>query len=148
MRTAGGGLRPCVSTDDAPSAEGDMFATVHTAHVAQRGQDGSLGGGSASPHADRTGSLSPGKCADVPLLNAHDPTVFRFDNPAGTIVAAGHPSPVGTVPVARRVVKRGGRLLDVDVPTLRQRLVEPRDWIDDAAGVRLNRTWHPRSGSD
>jgi 5-methylthioadenosine/S-adenosylhomocysteine deaminase len=46
------------------------------------------------------------------------------------------------------VVKRSGRLLDVDLPTLRRRLVESRDRIAGAAGVPLDGTWHPRTDSD
>jgi 5-methylthioadenosine/S-adenosylhomocysteine deaminase len=83
----------------------------------------------------------------VILLRADDPTVFPFNNPAGTIVAAGHPGLVDTVLVAGRVVKRGGRLLDVELPTLRSRLVESRDRIAAAAGVPLDGTWHPSTDS-
>jgi 5-methylthioadenosine/S-adenosylhomocysteine deaminase len=157
-RALAAGLRPSLSTDDAPSAGGDMFATMRSAHVAQRGLDGSLNardvlafatidGASACGLADRTGSLAPGKDADVILLSADDPTVFPFNNPAGTIVAAGHPGLVDTVLVAGRVVKRGGRLLDVDLPRLRSRLVESRDRIAAAAGVPLDGTWHPSTDS-
>jgi cytosine/adenosine deaminase-related metal-dependent hydrolase len=84
----------------------------------------------------------------VILLKADDPTVFPFNNPAGTIVAAGHPGLVDTVLAAGRVVKRGGRLLDVDLPTLRSQLVESRDRIAAAAGVRLDGSWQPSTDSD
>ena len=88
-----------------------MFATMRTAQVTQRGLDGSLNakdvlefatvdGAAACGLADRTGSLTPGKDADVILLNADDPTVFPCNNPAGTIVVAGHPGLVDTVLVA------------------------------------------------
>jgi cytosine/adenosine deaminase-related metal-dependent hydrolase len=82
----------------------------------------------------------------VILLDADDPSVFPFNNPAGTIVAAGHRGLVDTVLVAGRVVKRGGRLLD-DLPTLRRGLVGSRDRIAAAAGVQLDGTWHPSTGS-
>jgi 5-methylthioadenosine/S-adenosylhomocysteine deaminase len=158
-RMLAAGLRPSLSTDDAPSARGDMFGTMRSAHVAQRGLDGILNardvlefatvdGAAACRLADRTGSLSPGKDADLVLLSKHDPTVFPFNHPAGTLVAAGHPGLVDTVLVAGRVVKRGGRLLDVDLPTLRGRLVESRDRIASAAGVRLDGTWYPSTDSD
>jgi 5-methylthioadenosine/S-adenosylhomocysteine deaminase len=157
-RMLAAGLRPSLSTDDAPSAGGDMFATMRSAHVTQRGLDGSLNardvlafatidGAAACGLADRTGSLSPGKDADLILLSKDDPTVFPFNNPAGTIVAAGHPGLVDTVLVAGRVVKRGGRLLHVDLATLRSRLVESRDRIAAAAGVPLDGTWHPSTDS-
>jgi len=157
-RVLAAGLRPSLSTDDAPSAGGDMFASMRSAHVAQRGLDGTLNardvlefatidGAAACGLVDRTGSLTPGKDADVILLSADDPTVFPFNNPAGTIVAAGHPGLVDTVLVAGRVVKHGGRLLDIELPTLRNRLVESRDRIAAAAGIPLDGTWHPSSDS-
>ncbi|MFF4546668.1 hypothetical protein ACFY1J_20990 [Streptomyces sp. NPDC001406] len=55
--------------------------------------------------AARTGT-TPGMDADLILLRADDLTVFPANNPAGTIVAAGHPGLVDTVLVAGRVVKR------------------------------------------
>ena len=71
-RMLAAGLRPSLSTDDAPSAGGDMFATMRSAYAVQRGLDGSLNardllefatvdGAAACGLADRTGSLSPGK---------------------------------------------------------------------------------------
>ncbi len=158
-RLLAAGLRPSLSTDDAPSAAGDLFATMRSAHVTQRGLDGSLNakdvlrfatadGAAACGLADRTGSLTPGKDADVILLNADDPTVFPFNNPAGTIVSAGHPGLVDTVLVAGSVVKREGRLVGVDLTALRSRLVESRDRIAAAAGVPLDGSWRPTAEAD
>lgn len=128
-RMMGAGLRPSLSTDDAPSAAGDMFATID--------------GAAACGLAGHTGRLSSGMAADVILLNSNDPTVLPFNNPAGSIVASGHPGIVETVLVAGRVVKREGHLVDVDLPTLRTRLRESRDRIAATAGVALDGTWHP-----
>ncbi|GAB3845044.1 hypothetical protein GCM10027610_060550 [Dactylosporangium cerinum] len=154
-RMLAAGLRPSLSTDDAPSAGGDMFATMRTAYTVQRGLDGGLNardvlefatvdGARACGLAARTGSVTPGKDADLVLLRTDDLTVFPANNPAGTIVTAGHPGLVDTVLVAGRVVKRDGRLLDVDLPTLRMRLVASRNRIAAAAGVPLDGTWQPR----
>jgi 5-methylthioadenosine/S-adenosylhomocysteine deaminase len=154
-RALAAGLRPTLSIDDCPSVGGDMFATMRTAFVVQRGLDGGLNsrdvlefatvdGAAACGIATRTGSLTPGKAADVILLRADDLTVFPANHPAGTIVAAGHPGLVDTVLVAGRVVKRDGVLVDVDLPTLRSRLVESRDRIAAAAGIPLDGTWRVR----
>jgi 5-methylthioadenosine/S-adenosylhomocysteine deaminase len=154
-RALAAGLRPTLSIDDCPSVGGDMFATMRTAFVVQRGLDGGLNsrdvlefatvdGAAACGIATRTGSLTPGKAADVILLRANDLTVFPANHPAGTIVAAGHPGLVDTVIVAGRVVKRDGVLVDVDLPTLRSRLVESRDTIAAAAGIPLDGTWRVR----
>jgi 5-methylthioadenosine/S-adenosylhomocysteine deaminase len=132
-----------------------MFATMRTAFVVQRGLDGGLNsrdvlefatidGARACGLAARTGSLTPGKDADVILLRADDLTVFPANHPTGTIVAAGHPGLVDTVLVAGRMVKRDGVLVGVDLPTLRTRLAESRDRIASAAGLPLDGTWRVR----
>ena len=41
-RMLAAGLRPALSTDDCPAAGGDMFSTMRTAYVVQRGLDGCL----------------------------------------------------------------------------------------------------------
>jgi cytosine/adenosine deaminase-related metal-dependent hydrolase len=153
-RMMAAGLRPSLSTDDSPSAAGDMFSTMRSAHVTQRGLDGTLNardvlefatidGASACGLADHAGTLSPGKSADVILLDANDPTVFPFNNPVGTLVTSGHPGVVDTVLVAGQVVKRDGRLLDVDMALLRNRLRESRNRIAAAAGIALDGSWRP-----
>jgi 5-methylthioadenosine/S-adenosylhomocysteine deaminase len=154
-RMLAAGLRPTLSIDDCPSAGGDMFSTMRTAFAVQRGLNGGLrsrdllefatvDGAQACGLAARTGSITPGKDADVILLRADDPTVFPATNPAGTIVAAGHPGLVDTVLVAGRVVKRAGALVDVNLPALRTLLLESRNRVAAAAGIPLDGTWRPR----
>jgi 5-methylthioadenosine/S-adenosylhomocysteine deaminase len=158
-RMLAAGLRPTLSTDDCPSAAGDMFATMRTAYAVQRGLTGGLqsrdvlefatvNGARACGLAARTGSITPGKDADLVLLRADDLTVYPPNNPVGMIVASGHPGLVDTVLVAGRVVKRGGVLVDVDLPALMARLVESRNRIAAAAGVPLDGTWRPRPESE
>ncbi|MFJ5227334.1 amidohydrolase family protein [Streptomyces sp. NPDC088400] len=154
-RMLAAGLRPTLSVDDVPSVGGDMFAAMRTAFVVQRGLDGGLNsrdllefatvdGAHALGLAAHTGSLTPGKAADVILLRTDDITVLPVTDPAGTIVAAGHPGLVDTVLVAGRVVKRDGVLVDVDLPALKARLVDSRDKVAAAAGVPLDGTWRPQ----
>lgn len=158
-RMLAAGLRPTLSIDDCPSAGGDMFATMRTAYGVQRGLDGGLrsrdalefatvDGARACGLAARTGSLTPGKDADIILLRADDPTVFPVTDPGGTIVAAGHPALVDTVLVAGRVVKRDGQLVGVDLSALQTRLLESRNRIAAAAGIALDGTWRPRTESE
>ncbi|MFF7146319.1 MULTISPECIES: amidohydrolase family protein [Streptomyces] len=149
------GLRPTLSVDDVPSAGGDMFSTMRAAFAAQRGLDGALrsrdlldfvtvdAAASLGLQA-RTGTLTPGKDADLILLRTDDLTVFPVSDPAGTIVSAGHPGLVDTVLAAGRIVKRDGALLGVDLTALRTRLLESRDRIAAAAGIPLDGTWHPQ----
>ncbi|WBB61868.1 amidohydrolase family protein [Streptomyces sp. WMMC500] len=154
-RALAAGLRPTLSIDVVPSVAGDMFAAMRAALAAQRGLDGTLNArdliasatldAAASCGLDsRTGSITPGKEADLILLRTDDVTVFPVTDPAGSLVSAGHPGLVDTVLVAGRVVKRDGALVGVDLPALRARLLASRDRIAQAAGVPLDGTWNPR----
>jgi cytosine/adenosine deaminase-related metal-dependent hydrolase len=65
--------------------------------------------------ADRVGSLTPGRAADLMLLRTDAVGLAPLRAPAEAVVLAAHPGMVDTVLVAGRVVKRHGRLLaDVD----------------------------------
>ncbi|MFJ6081758.1 amidohydrolase family protein [Streptomyces sp. NPDC092369] len=153
-RVLAAGLRPTLSVDDVPSVGGDLFSTMRTALAVQRGLDGGLRcrdllefttvDAARSCGLDtRTGSLTPGKDADVILLRTDDLTVFPVTDPIGTIVSAGHPGLVDTVLVAGRVVKRDGVLVGVDLPAFRTRLLDSRDRVAAAAGIPLDGTWRP-----
>lgn len=153
------GLRPTLSIDDVPSVGGDMFSTMRTVFAVQRGLDGGLRSRDLLEFATvdaarscgldaRTGSITPGKDADVILLRTDDLTVFPVTDPVATIVSAGHPGLVDTVLVAGRVVKRDGVLVGVDLPASRSRLVASRDRIAAAAGIPLDGTWRPRPESE
>ncbi|GAA3839026.1 amidohydrolase family protein [Streptomyces phyllanthi] len=157
-RALAAGLRPTLSVDDVPSVGGDMFSTMRTAFAVQRGLDGGLRSrdllsfttidAAASCGLDtRTGSLAPGKDADIILLRADDITVFPVTDPTATIVSHGHPGLVDTVLVAGRTVKRDGVLVDVDLPALKTRLTASRDRVAAAADVQLDLTWHPQPAS-
>ncbi|WP_329529339.1 amidohydrolase family protein [Streptomyces sp. NBC_01462] len=153
-RALAAGLRPTLSIDVVPSVGGDMFSAMRAAFAAQRGLDGGLhardllefttvnAAGSCGLDT-RTGSLTPGKDADIILLRTDDLTVFPVTDPIGSIVSAGHPGLVDTVLVAGRVVKRDGALVGVDLPELRTRLLASRDRIAAAADVPLDGTWNP-----
>ncbi|MEV4130438.1 amidohydrolase family protein [Nocardia sp. NPDC049707] len=158
-RALAAGLRPTLSIDVVPSVSGDMFTVMRAAFAAQRGLDGGLlardllqfttiDAAASCGLAARTGSLTPGKSADIILLRTDDPTVFPVTDPVGTIVSAGHPGLVDTVLVAGRVVKCDGKLLEADLPMLRNRLLESRDRIAAAAGVQLNGTWDPQPDTE
>ena len=153
-RALAAGVRPTLSVDDVPSVGGDMFSTMRTAFAVQRGLDGGLRSrdllefttidAARSCGLDaRTGSVTPGKDADLILLRTDDLTMFPVTDPAGSIVSAGHPGLVDTVLVAGQVVKRDGELVGVDLSALRARLLASRDRIAAAAGIPVDGTWRP-----
>jgi cytosine/adenosine deaminase-related metal-dependent hydrolase len=65
-----------------------------------------------------TGSLTPGKKADLILLRADALNIAPLNVPAGQIVLAAQPRNVDSVWVDGVARKRGGELLGMDVPAL------------------------------
>jgi 5-methylthioadenosine/S-adenosylhomocysteine deaminase len=83
----------------------------------------------------KTGSLTPGKEADIIILDATAPNVFPINNVPGAVVSLMERTNVETVIVAGKVRKWKGKLLGVDLPHLRQQLEASRDFIFSKAGV-------------
>jgi cytosine/adenosine deaminase-related metal-dependent hydrolase len=77
-----------------------------------------INGARALGLGDVTGSLTPGKRADVLLVRGGDLNVAPVGDPESTVVRAVTPANVDTVIVDGRVLKRAGRLTQVDVPQL------------------------------
>ncbi|MGF1627066.1 MAG: amidohydrolase family protein [Alphaproteobacteria bacterium] len=82
-----------------------------------------------------TGSLTPGKAADIVLLDAQAINVAPLNNAAGAVVTLMERSNVDTVMVAGKVKKWQGGLLDFDIARLRAELEASRDYLFEAAGV-------------
>jgi cytosine/adenosine deaminase-related metal-dependent hydrolase len=83
----------------------------------------------------KTGSLTPGKEADIIILDATHINVFPVNHVPGAVVQMMERSNVETVIVAGKVRKWKGRLLDVNLRRLRGELENSRDFIFNAAGV-------------
>lgn len=62
----------------------------------------------------QTGSLTPGKCADVIMIDTRHVNLGVFTDPAHMLVEAAQPSNVDTVIVDGRILKRAGRLTSLD----------------------------------
>jgi len=83
----------------------------------------------------KTGSLTPGKEADIILLDATALNVAPLNNVPGAVVSLMDRTNVETVIVAGKVRKWRGKLVDVDLTKLRRRLEASRDHIFAAAGI-------------
>jgi cytosine/adenosine deaminase-related metal-dependent hydrolase len=86
----------------------------------------------------KTGSLTPGKEADILILDATALNVAPLNNVPGAVVSLMDRTNVETVIVAGKVRKWKGKLLDVDLPYLRRQLEDSRDYLFGAAGVPQN----------
>jgi cytosine/adenosine deaminase-related metal-dependent hydrolase len=86
----------------------------------------------------KTGSLTPGKEADIIILDATAVNVAPLNNVPGAVVSLMDRTNVETVIVAGKVRKWKGKLLDVDLNNLRRQLENSRDDIFAAAKVQQN----------
>lgn len=64
--------------------------------------------------ADRTGSITPGKRADLVLVRTSDPNMAPVGDPYEAIVSLGLPTNVDTVIVDGRVLRRAGKFTAFD----------------------------------
>jgi 5-methylthioadenosine/S-adenosylhomocysteine deaminase len=100
-------------------------------------------GGAKGLRLDRKiGSLTPGKEADVILLDAEAINVAPLNNVPGAVVTLMERSNVDTVLVAGKVKKWKGSLLGFDVARLRGELEKSRDYLFATAGVERNLFGH------
>ncbi len=83
----------------------------------------------------KVGSLTPGKEADILILDATRINVAPLNQVPGAVVSLMDRTNVETVIVAGKVRKWKGHLLDVDLDHLRQQLEASRDFVFAAAGI-------------
>ncbi len=75
-----------------------------------------INGARALGLADITGSLTPGKRADIILIRTTDLNIAPLAQIETTVVMSAAPANVDTVMVDGRILKRDGQLLHLDVP--------------------------------
>jgi 5-methylthioadenosine/S-adenosylhomocysteine deaminase len=149
-----------LSSDVATTASADQFTQMHAIFGSERGRkhqaawDADLDGLEASPGlitsrqvlewatlggarvagiADRTGSLTPGKKADVVIIDAKAVNVAPVIDPVGAVVCAADISKVKTVLVDGEVLKEDFRLkADLDKP--RRAVEASRDYLLEKFG--------------
>jgi len=127
------GVHLTISLDTmAASDNSDVFAALRTQMCLERGRyedatvynpdqvlrQATIEGARALGLADLTGSLTPGKKADLILLRADALNIAPLNVPAGQIVLAAQPRNVDSVWIDGIARKRGGELLGMDVPGL------------------------------
>ena len=83
----------------------------------------------------KVGSLTPGKEADIVLLDANAINVAPLNHVPGAVVTLMERSNVDTVIVAGKIRKWRGALLGADLPTLRRELEASRDYLFETTGV-------------
>jgi cytosine/adenosine deaminase-related metal-dependent hydrolase len=155
-------IRPGLGIDDERAAPGDMFAQMRTTISLQHATvfDLKLAGKAGIPRmmntrqvirsatadgADAvglggvTGSLEPGKRADVVVLRTDRPNIFPINDPIGAVVWGMDTSNIDRVFVDGRAVMRDG-VLDADVAGARAAATSARDRVASAAGHGVGST--------
>ena len=151
------GHLPSLSSDVECTMTADMFTQMRSAMTLQRmfanekalaGQTypkllgsadvlrfATMGGAKGLKLDAKTGSLTPGKEADIILLNASALNVAPLNHVPGAVVTLMERNNVDTVLVAGKVKKWRGELLGVDIPRLRRELEASRDYLFQQAGI-------------
>lgn len=156
------GVRPSLSVDVECTLTADMFTQMRTAMALQRMfvNANKLGEPNTPPTGNlpllttrdvigfatvngardlrldqKVGSLTPGKEADIVILDAEAINVAPLNHVPGAVVSLMERSNVETVIVAGKIRKWNGRLLDANLNKLRRDLENSRDYLFAQAGI-------------
>ncbi|MEU8840522.1 amidohydrolase family protein [Streptomyces roseus] len=149
------GIRPGLSIDVEVALAGDMFTQMRTLHAIQRmravnaaygtGREPSritthdvldfatLQGARTNGLAGVTGSLTPGKKADLLVIRAEDLNNMPLNDPIGTVVLGADARNISAVLINGEPRKWNGQVLDVDLPALRREVRASRDHVLNAS---------------
>jgi cytosine/adenosine deaminase-related metal-dependent hydrolase len=145
------GLRPSLSIDVVTTVPGDMFTEIRAAFAVERVRPlavfwernepaqglltarqmlemATINGAHVAGVEDRTGSLTPGKQADVVVLDATALNMVPIHDPVAAVTLCADVSNVESVLVAGAFRKRDGRLL-ADVARARDLVDSSRDYL-------------------
>ena len=173
-RIYGAGSTPSLGIDIASNYAGDMFAQMRLMLQTMRFRDyetanaglpvtarfaarkmlefATLGGATVIGASSYTGSLTPGKKADIMLTRMDSVNMAPVLDPVAALVFYADVSDIDSVWVDGVAKKRGGKLVGVDWPSTRDRLVRSRDRINEAFAKipedQIRGAWGPLWGID
>jgi cytosine/adenosine deaminase-related metal-dependent hydrolase len=154
------GLRPSLSVDVETNVPNDFFTQMRSAISLQRiliyeqmleGKEdlpdvlnardvlefATIEGARANGLEDKVGSLTPGKEADIIMLDTTRANIFPINDPIGAVVWGMDTSNVDTVMVGGKILKRDGKLLGVDLARVRKTAYDSRDYVVKTSGFKL-----------
>lgn len=156
MKAIEHGLAPSLSIDVVTTVPGDMFTQIRAAFGAERARVNAecwtadtpvpdtmltardmltmatVNGARVAGLESRTGSLTPGKRADIVLIDTRPLNVAPVIDPVAAVTLSADVSNVDTVIIDGVVRKRHGELVGVDVSRVRRLVEESRDHLLDA----------------
>jgi cytosine/adenosine deaminase-related metal-dependent hydrolase len=146
------GLRPSLSIDVVTTVPGDMFTQIRAAFACERArvnaqcweanveipdtmltarqvlEMATINGAHVAGLENRTGSLTPGKRADVVVIDASAPNIAPLIDPVAAVTLCADVSNVKTVIVGGQIRKRDGRLV-ADLERARRLVEASRDYL-------------------
>jgi cytosine/adenosine deaminase-related metal-dependent hydrolase len=151
------GIRPSLSSDVETTMAADMFTQMRSVFTLQRAliNQRAIGGEKNLPPLltardviafatiegakitgleRKTGTLTPGKEADIVMLRTDLPNVLPFNNAYGAVVAHMDTSNVDTVWVGGKIVKRNGKLVAFDMKRIADMADRSRNYIVGKVG--------------
>jgi cytosine/adenosine deaminase-related metal-dependent hydrolase len=150
------GILPSLSPDVDTNMTTDAFSLMRTAFALQRAlandlafpssnpgnlpvpqlvtsrqviEMATIAGAAANRVLDKVGTLTPGKEADIIVLDARNINTWPMNNVPGTIVTMMNPRHVRDVVIAGKVVYYKGKLVGWNVDRLLQRIEQARDRV-------------------
>lgn len=155
------GLRPSLGSDHAATVAQDFFSVMRATfnlqrlQILQRARNGeqnlpplitcrevlefaTIEGARCANLDSKTGTLTPGKDADIVLLRADQLSVWPPNNAPSLAVNLMNPSHVETVFIAGKVKKWRGNLVGVDTARVRQLVQVARDGLLRRTGFSID----------
>jgi len=155
------GFRPSLSSDHGVEITQDFFTVMRSTmtfqrwQLLQRARNGELGlpplltardmlefatieGARCANLDGKTGTLTPGKDADIVLLSVDRMNLWPLNNAPGLVVNQMNPGDVDTVIIAGKVRKWRGSLVGVDLARVRRLAQEARDAVMRRAGFAVS----------
>ncbi|WP_114750019.1 amidohydrolase family protein [Pleomorphovibrio marinus] len=152
------GIRPSLGVDIVTGTAGDLFSQMKIALQTERAlqneqmlkqsempqvqlkakdvlQFATVDGATALGLEHVTGSLSPGKQADVIMIDCTAINMAPVLDPVAAVVLLANPANVDAVFVAGKAVKREGRLLHADVHALQQKAIASAEYLMEKAAI-------------
>jgi cytosine/adenosine deaminase-related metal-dependent hydrolase len=146
------GVRPGLAIDSEVALSPDLFTQMRVLYCCQRmnahnrrlrgieplpdllnAQDvlefATVWGAHTNGLLDKTGTLTPGKEADLVLLNPHNYQAVPVNNAIGTVVLAADARMVDTVLIAGKPRKYDGKLIGHDLADVRRLVETSRDYL-------------------
>lgn len=164
-------VRPSLSGDVEIALSGDLFTQMRVILATQRMhafsrryrgeapppligvrdalEFATVEGARANGLLEKTGTLTPGKRADVVAVSAQDVNTMPLNHATGTVVVGADARNVAMVMIDGELKKWKGALLGHDLDRLRERVTESRDRVARSCGLDVDTLSEPRmSGMD